>query len=506
MTPRVLPKTEHLPHALYRAAQVRDFDRQAIEHFDMPGELLMERAGTAAFDFARSRWPQAQRFVVLCGTGNNGGDGFVFALAAQDAGMQVRVLQVGDPEAISGDARSFADRWKAAGGDWAAFDQLPRDCDLIVDAMLGTGLQRQLRGEYYKAVEAANAHHAPKLALDLPTGLHADTGVALGIAVRAAATVSFIALKQGMFTADGVDCCGEVHFEGLGVPAAVYGRHILAARRISWSKEAARLAPRARSAHKGHFGHVLVIGGDHGFGGAVRLAAEAAARCGAGLVSVATRESHIAGLLAARPELMVHGVDHTHVLEPLLDKASVLVLGPGLGTGPWGRALFEMAIARGQPMVIDADALNLLAEVPAEQRPMSDNRVYTPHPGEAGRMLSVCTAEIHDDRFAAAQALQRRFGGCVVLKGAGTLVASPGQTPPALCSEGNPGMASGGMGDVLAGIIGSLLAQGWEPRESAELGVALHAAAADRAAGGQGERGLLAGDLMPHIPGLVNNR
>jgi NAD(P)H-hydrate epimerase len=203
---------------------------------------------------------------------------------------------------------------------------------------------------------------------------------------------------------------------------------------------------------------------------------------------------------------MVHAVDHVHALEPLLAKAGVVVLGPGLGTRAWGRALFEMAIQSGRRLVLDADALNLLAEMPSDERPAADDWIFTPHPGEAARMLGVCNAEIHDDRFAAAEALQRRYGGCVVLKGAGSIASSPGRQPPALCSDGNPGMASGGMGDVLAGAIGGLLAQGWDPRDAAELGVCLHAAAADRAAAAQGERGLLASDLMPHLRTLVNKR
>ena len=501
-----MPRTSRLPYALYRAQQVRELDRQAIERFAIPAAILMQRAGEAAFAYATERWGQARNIVVLTGTGNNGGDGFVFALAAHFAGLDVKVLQLGDRQAIGGDARSFADRWEQSGGHWQDYAGLPRDCDLIVDAMLGTGLQRDLRGQVYQAVQVANAHPAPKLAIDIPTGLHADSGAALGAALRADATISFIALKQGMFTADGVDCCGEIVFDALEVPAAVYASQLLAARRIDWAKQAQRLAPRARSAHKGHFGHALVIGGDHGYGGAVRLAAEAAARCGAGLVSVATRAAHVPGLLAARPELMVHAADHSQALQPLLARATVVLLGPGLGTSAWGRELFGMAIHSGRPMVLDADALNLLAEQPSACQLPRDNWVLTPHPGEAGRLLSVCTADIHADRFASAESLQRRYGGSIVLKGAGSIVNCGGQGPVALCSEGNPGMASGGMGDVLCGVIGGLMAQGWAPDEAAELGVSLHAAAADRAAAKQGERGLLATDLMPHLRTLVNGQ
>jgi len=500
-----MPKTARLPYALYRAAQVRELDRQAIERFEIPGALLMQRAGEAAFALACELWGQARRIVVLAGTGNNGGDGFVFALAAHIAGLDVQVLQLGDRAALSGDARHFAERWAQTGGPWEDFAGLPGDCDLIVDAMLGTGLHRELRGQFLQAVRQANAHAAPKLAIDIPTGLHSDTGMALGAAVRAAATISFIGLKQGMFTGDAVDCCGEVFFDALEVPAAVYASQVLAARRLDWAKQSRLLTPRSRAAHKGHFGHVLVVGGDHGFGGAVRLAAEAAARCGAGLVSVATRAAHVGGMLAARPELMVHAVDHAHALEPLLARAGVVVLGPGLGTAAWGRELFELVLHSGRPLVLDADGLNLLAERAAELMPRSD-WVLTPHPGEAGRLLSLCTAAVNEDRFDAALALHRRCGGIVVLKGAGSIVQSPGQAPPALCSEGNPGMASGGMGDVLSGIIGGLAAQGWDLSEAAELGVCLHGAAADRAAAKSGERGLLAADLMPHLHALVNPR
>jgi len=506
MTHRVMPKTERLPHALYRAGQVRNLDRQAIERFGIPGAELMQRAGNAAFALARERWPQAQRVVVLAGPGNNGGDGFVFALAAKQAGLEALVLQLGDREALKGDALHYAQQWQATGGDWQDYRELPRECDLIVDAMLGTGLQRELRGPFAQAVAESNAHRAPKLAIDIPSGLHSDRGVVLGTAIRAEATLSFIGLKQGLFTGDGPDCCGEVFFDALEVPAAVYASELLSARRIDSDKQRELLGPRRRSAHKGHFGHVLVIGGDHGFGGAARLAGEAAARCGAGLVSVATRAAHVPGLLAACPELMVHAVDHSHSLEPLLARASVLVLGPGLGTSAWGRELFGIAMRAQRPMVIDADGLNLLAEGAAGASVRRDDWVLTPHPGEAARLLSVCNAEIHDDRFAAVEALQRRFGGSVLLKGAGSLVASGGNRPPALCSAGNPGMASGGMGDVLSGVIGALIAQGLALDEAAELGVCLHATAADRAAAVQGERGLLASDLMPHLRALVNGR
>ncbi len=497
-----MPKTDGLPGALYTAQQVRELDRQAIERFGIPGAELMRRAGAAAFGLLRARWPEAARICVLTGTGNNGGDGFVLAGLAREAGLEVQVLQLGERERIGGDARRYADAWAQAGGAWAPFEGgLPREIGLIVDAMLGTGLRDALRGPYRQAVEAVNAHPAPVLAIDIPTGLDADRGVALGAAVRADATISFIGLKRGLFTADGVDCCGALFFDALEVPAAVYASQILSARRVDWAQQSTRVRPRRRSAHKGHFGRVLVLGGEHGMGGAARLAGEAALRSGAGLVAVGTRDRHVPALLAARPELMAHGLDRPEALEELLQWASVLVLGPGLGKGPWGRDLFARALAAERPLVLDADGLGLLAEGAPERR---DDWVLTPHPGEAARLLGTCVAEVQADRFAAAEALQRRYGGWVVLKGPGTLVAGPGTRPPAVCSDGNPGMASGGMGDVLAGVIGGLLAQGWAAGEAAELGVCLHAAAADSAARVEGERGMLALDLMPHLRRLGN--
>jgi len=501
MKVRPMPKSDRLPSALYTATQVRELDRQAIERFGIPAPELMARAGAAAFALLRERWPNVRRVCVLAGTGNNGGDGFVLARLAREAGLDAVVLQLGEREAISETARVHAAAWEAAGGEWRRFERIPNDCELIVDAMLGTGLQRDLGGVFKLAVEAANAHRAPVFAIDIPTGLDADRGTMMGTAIRAELTVSFIGLKRGMFTADAVDCCGEIRFDALEVPAAIYASQILSARRVQWAQQSTRIAPRRRSAHKGHFGHVLVVGGDHGFGGAPLLAGRAAARAGAGLVTLATRKRHVPGVLAASPELMVHAVGKHAELDPLLQGCNVVLAGPGLGRSAWGRRLFEQVLSLQRPLLLDADALNLLSEHSGLSR---DDWVLTPHPGEAARLLQNCVAEIHADRFAAAEALQRRYGGGVVLKGAGTLVLGSGSRPVAVCSDGNPGMASGGMGDVLAGVIASLIAQGWTPEEAAELGVCLHAAAGDAAASLDGERGLLAGDLTPHLRRLVN--
>ena len=500
MTLRTLPETAELPRALYTAAQVRALDRLAIERFGIAGLTLMERAGQAAFDLLRRRWPAARRLVVLAGTGNNGGDGFVVARLARAAGWDVLVLQLGDRDRLHGDAGANAARWQDAGGPWRPFDAIPDDVDVIVDAMLGTGLERPLAGQWAAAVAAVNAHRAPCLALDVPTGLHSDTGVILGGAVVAAVTICFIGLKLGLFTADGPDCAGEPAFAGLGVPAAVYASSVPAARRIDWQKQAERLEPRRRNSHKGHFGHVLVVGGNLGFGGAARIAAEAALRVGAGLVILATRAQHVAPALATRPEIMVHAVEGAADLRPLLERANVVAVGPGLGRDTWAESLWGAVCGAGRPTVVDADALRLVASTPQRL----DDWVLTPHPGEATLLLGPGAVEVNAQRIDAAAQLQQRYGGSVVLKGVGSVVASAGSTPPAVCCNGNPGMASGGMGDALTGVIAGLLAQGMDLRDATETGVCLHAAAGDAAAVAGGERGLLAGDLVDQLRRLVN--
>jgi NAD(P)H-hydrate epimerase len=493
----------HLPTALYRAAQVRELDRIAIEEAGIPGSTLMERAGTAAFSALRAHWPAKRCIAVVCGVGNNAGDGFVLARLAGQAGLQVGVYQVGDAERLKGDALAAAEAWRATGGSIQTFAEgcLAGDylADAVVDALFGTGLDREVEGPWRTAVEAMNGSRVPVLAIDIPSGLHADSGRVLGVAVRARVTVTFIGLKQGLFTGQGPDRCGEVLFDDLRVPPSIYEKTPAASLRLTWEELRACLAPRQRTAHKGHFGHVLVVGGDHGMSGAARMAGEAAARVGVGLVSIATRAAHASYMNIARPELMCHGIEGTEELAPLLERANVVALGPGLGRSDWAKDLLDRALATDKPLVVDADALNLLAEAPRAR----GHWVLTPHPGEAARLLGRTTAEVEHDRFRAVDALRRRFGGVCVLKGAGTLIAGE-DGAIALCTAGNPGMASGGMGDLLTGVIAGWLAQGFGLSEAAQLGVCIHALAGDRAARERGERGMLASDLLPYLRGLAN--
>lgn len=502
--------TSELPASLYTAAQTRELDRIATEEAGIPGFELMSRAGRVAFEVLKARWPGVRRIVVFCGGGNNGGDGYIIASLARQHGMTVNLVQMSDPGRLKGDAlRAF----EQAQADQVAMEPYrgPYDenaaieADLVVDAMLGTGLSGEVRDPYRQAINRINDSGIPVLAVDIPSGLCSDTGRSLGVTLQAAATVTFIGMKQGLLTGKGPRFCGSLWFGGLAVPDEVYQKVPPAAQQLNNQIMQPFLAPRPRDAHKGLFGHVLVIGGDLGMGGAVAMAAEAAGRCGAGLVSVITRSEHVPAILARRPEVMVLGCDEGSNIDFAIEKASVIVAGPGIGRGRWGAFLLEQALASPLPVVLDADGLNYLAAL-AEQSPEAARRghwILTPHPGEAARLLGSDSAAVQQDRFAAIAELCRRFDGTVLLKGAGTLIKSPDQLPR-ISTTGNPGMATGGMGDVLSGVIGALVAQGIPLHEAASIGGWIHGAAADRAAALQGERGLLATDLMVFLQELVN--
>lgn len=496
---RRMPERDRLPHALYRAEQVRGLDLCAIREHGIPGITLMNRAGAAAYRVLRERWPEARRVTVLTGIGNNGGDGYAIARLARADGLDARVLQVGEPERVRGDAADSLESWRNTGGALEPYRGLPRRSDVMVDALLGIGLDRCVEGVWAEAIRALNAQPSPVLALDIPSGLHADTGRVMGIAVHASVTVTFIGLKQGLFIGAGPDHAGEIRFSALGVPAAVYSSQLAAARRIDWAQQRGRLGPRRRTAHKGSFGHLLLVGGAPGLSGAVRLAGEAALRTGAGLVTIATHPAHAGWLNLSRPELMVVAVETAADLERLFGRADVVAIGPGLGREAWARDLWAGTRASTLPMVVDADALNLLAEAPAR----GADWVLTPHAGEAARLLGTSVASIEDDRVRSVRDLQGRFGGVAVLKGAGTLIQGGQGRLPAVCSEGNPGMATAGSGDVLTGVVGALRAQGLGAEEAACAGVCVHAAAGDRAAR-LGERGLIASDIIAALRPLLN--
>ncbi|MBI5783070.1 MAG: NAD(P)H-hydrate dehydratase [Gammaproteobacteria bacterium] len=489
-----------LPEALYTAAQTRELDRLAIEERKIPGAKLMQRAGEAVFDLLQTRWPRARRIAVVCGPGNNGGDGYVIARLARAAGLAVLALSLGAAEKMQGDAAAARKKCKSAGVSIKNFQAgLLAGNDVIVDALLGTGLEREVDGEWRAAIDAINQSRIPVLSVDIPSGLHADTGRVMGVAARASATMTFIGLKAGLFTGAGREHAGDIFFNDLDVPADIYSKVPALAQRLTETSLHGLIPKRRRDMHKGDAGHVLVIGGDRGMPGAARLTGEAAYRAGAGLVILATHPEHAAYIGAARPELIVHGVASAEELRPLLAHADVIAVGPGLGRGEWGEALFGAALDTKLPMVVDADALNILAADPL----MHADWILTPHPGEAARMLGMSNEQIQADRFAAAHELVASFGGVCVLKGAGTLVTSLYDAVVSVCDRGNPGMASGGMGDVLTGVIAGLRAQGLMSPVAARLGVWAHAAAGDDAAQ-SGEIGFLASDLLPHVRHRLN--
>tara|TARA_R110002110_G_scaffold405241_1_gene624214 strand:- start:46407 stop:47888 length:1482 start_codon:yes stop_codon:yes gene_type:complete len=487
--------------ALYTAEQTRALDQTAIQEFGIAGTTLMSRAAQSAFDCLLDHWPQPASIQVLCGTGNNGGDGFLIADLAHKRGIPVTVWQLGDAARIGGDALRARQQALGNGVVIEAYREACLSADAItVDAMLGTGLGGDVHGAYLEAITAINALDGAVLAVDIPSGLCADTGRILGAAVRADATATFIGLKRGLFTLQAPDCTGTIHFYDLQVPTEVYQQVPVNCSRLELEDLLQRLPARPAYTHKGDCGSVLVIGGDYGMAGAAGMAAQAALRCGAGLVRVATRPEHVGALVTLTPEVMTHGVESGQELVALIEASDVLVLGPGMGQSPWSEQLLQAAAASGKPLVMDADALNMLASarvVPTDRR---DTRILTPHPGEAARLLGVSTADVQADRFGAAEALQQRWGGVVILKGNGSLVA--GADELLLSDYGNPGMASGGMGDVLSGVIGALVAQQMPLLDAAALAVCLHGMAADVAAQ-EGERGLIATDLIAPMRTLL---
>lgn len=483
--------------ALYSVEQIRELEREALAAAGIAGIDLMRRAAKAAYGLLRQRWPSARRIAVLCGSGNNGGDGYALATLARKDQLDVDLIALAPPRPGSEAALACAE-WTLAGGKVLPHTVWP-EADVYVDALFGIGFARALEPLAESWIERLNSSSKPVLALDVPSGIDADTGAAPGSAVRATATITFIAQKRGLRTGAAQNFCGDIFVDSLDVPADVFlagkaDAHLLGKDDLDGWRGA-----RTRDAHKGEFGHVLAIGGDAGMGGSIRLAGEAALRAGAGLVSVATQPDHIAAINAGRPELMAHGVAGIQELATLLERASVVALGPGLGQRAWGHALWRTALAAGKPLVLDADGLNLLAR---ESLALPGQCVLTPHPGEAARLLGIDTQAIAKDRFAAVRELAKRHQAVVVLKGAGSLIANA-HGEVAVCAWGNPGMASGGMGDLLTGVIAGLLAQGFDAWQAARFGVALHAQAGDAAAA-SGETGLIASDLLAPLRRLRN--
>ena len=496
------------------AAEMRALDRWTIEH-GTPGHVLMERAGAGASRVLRERLRQPRgAVVVVCGRGNNGGDGFVIARHLRRARVPVEVWLAARPEDVQGDAARMLAKWRrlrgpvrtlATAADVDALCRRLAGAAAVVDALFGTGLNAPVTGLAADVIAAINGCGAPALAVDIASGLSADTGMPLGTAVRATVTATFGYPKVGQLIYPGVEHTGLLAVVDIGIPpaalAAVGPRTAL----LEEEEVGRLLPPRPRDAHKGRFGHVLVIAGSRGKTGAALLATQAAARAGAGLTTLAVPaplqpvvESQVReAMTAALPA----GTDDA-ALDALLDARSAIACGPGLGLAEETRALVANVVRRARvPLVLDADGLNAVAGT-GLLRARGGPTVITPHPGEMARLVGSDTAHVQGDRLGVAREFARAEGVVVVLKGARTIIARP-DGGAAISPTGNPGMASGGTGDVLAGIIGGLLAQGLAPYDAAVLGVFAHGAAGDAVAARQGEVGLLAGDIAAELPATL---
>ena len=490
-------------HKLYTAEQVRGIDYVAIHDIGIAGYKLMCRAGRAVVNVARESFPDAGRWLIMCGPGNNGGDGYVVARLAVEAGIDVTVCSLVDPRQLKGDAAIAYSDWIAGGGEVAHWPLPENDSyDLALDALLGTGIDREVRGEFSGAIAWLNQLVCPKLAIDIPSGLNADTGCVMGCAVMARNTVTFVGRKRGMYTADGPDHCGLINFDNLAIPVkAATERSETAGKLLTMDSLSGAVKRRARNSHKGSFGHVLAVGGIAGMSGAIRLCGEAALRSGAGRVTLATDPAHAGMINLDRPELMVKAIGGEAELLTVLARDLVLAVGPGLGATDWSASLLKTCVESESALVVDADGLNLLAQQSLNEPVYRDHWILTPHPAEAARLLNCKVPDIQQDRVNAATAIAKRFGACVVLKGCGTIVADV-SGEYAICPAGNPGMATAGSGDVLTGIIAALLAQGLSCFDAACIGALAHAQAGDRAADRLGEMGMIAGDIIDALPGV----
>ncbi|HET8538264.1 MAG TPA: NAD(P)H-hydrate dehydratase [Anaeromyxobacter sp.] len=495
---------------LVGSAEMREIDRAAIEGFGIPSLTLMDRAGRAVAESALELAAPSGRFVVVCGAGNNGGDGYVAARLLRAAGRDTRILALAPPEKLSADARAVREQAERAGvpideaGELAAVDAGVGD--VVVDALLGTGLARAPEGALAGAIariEAARVAGARVLAVDVPSGLSADTGRPLGACVRADRTVTFGFQKRGLVLYPGATHAGEVIVADIGIPAEAARRVPVGCELLSEVEARLLVPPRAPDAHKGDAGRLLVLAGSAGKTGAAHLALLGALRGGAGLVTLAARPDVLPFALAGRPEAMSAALDgkgplaraDLSTLLALAKDVDAIAVGPGIPRGKETAELLRAFLSRAKkPAVVDADGLNALAEAPAAIAELGVPLVLTPHPGEMARLCGNTIDDVQADRIGAATGRAKAWGVTVVLKGARTVVADP-EGPPAVVATGNAGLATGGTGDVLAGLCGALLAGGLPPPAAARAAAWVHGRAGDLAARRFGERGLVAGDL-----------
>jgi ADP-dependent NAD(P)H-hydrate dehydratase / NAD(P)H-hydrate epimerase len=511
---------------LLSAAESRELDRLSCERYAVASYSLMTRAGEAVAVALMHRWRHAlhQGVLVVAGKGNNGGDGMVAARALMAEQVPVRVILLASASALRGDAARAHAEFVEAGGvvlevgreaELAA--AMGRRAGVIVDSIFGTGLNAQVKGLARRAIEAINHSGVAVVAVDIASGVNSDSGAVMGAAVRAALTVTFGLAKFGHVSYPGAELCGELEIAEIGFAPAALGEVAPRGRFFDAAEARPYLRARQRNSHKGNYGHVMVIAGSRGKSGAAILASRGALRMGAGLVTASVPEAIAAIVAAGQAELMTEPLADSDghfdaryvpaVLARLIEGKDALAVGPGIGQSDDSRALMQWLIAEGvaprRPMLIDADGLNVVAQIGAAAlKRAAGPVVLTPHPGEAARLLGLGTAEVNADRIGAARRLSDLSGAAVLLKGARTVIAGPGGEVYVNAS-GNPGMATPGMGDVLSGMVGALLAQRIEPLDALAVGAFVHGHAADRLATRIGPVGYLAGDLADELPATL---
>ena len=474
---------------LYTSQETKKLDSLAIRSQKVPAFTLMQKASEFAFNVLLNNWPNTKKVFVFCGKGNNAGDGYLISHLAKEMGLESFIIQASPSNKISGASKkafNLALESKVKRISVAAFKKKSLKDSVIVDALLGIGIKGNVRSKISKLILEINKKttNTPVLSVDIPSGICSNTGINLGVHIQADVTATFVGRKRGCFTSTGRKASGNVVFDDLGISSSLKSQIKTNCYLLDTEKSLLKLKNRKGDAHKGDFGHVLVIGGDKGFGGAAILASKAAVFSGAGLVSLATRSIHVEAALSSCPELMVSGIESGQDVEEILAKSTVVVLGPGLGQSAWSEQMlqrtFMEARKRNLPVVLDADGLNLLTKLKLKSG-IPRKMIITPHPGEAARLVNKEVNKIQEDRFKSVTALEKKYGSESVLKGSGSLICYKrnGKQRIGVCEAGNPGMAKGGMGDVLAGLIGSFLSQGLSLVEATEVAVDLHSKSAD---------------------------
>lgn len=487
---------------LYRAESIRKHELKAGELVGIDADELIQRAGQASYDELQKYYAESDNLLVLVGSGHNAADGFVLAGIALQAGKEVTLCAVKPAKELSPNVEKAKQFFLRSGGAVHEFAEWQlNSADVIIDAMVGTGVDGPVHSTLAAIISAVNHANIPVVSLDVPSGLQASTGAVLGPCIRADLTITFVAIKTGLVTGEGKDYVGKLVLAPLGLSTAL-PEVAKANASFHYVSDFKGLPKRRMNTHKGQNGRLLCIGGNEGMSGAIRMSSEAALRTGTGLVKCFVHPQSRVQISSGLPELMVI----TQQLTAALEWANAIVIGPGLGTDQWGQDTFSEVVAfcqqHDKPLVMDADALTLLSTT--SSFPSLERLVITPHSGEAARLLNLSVQDLDADRFNSARQCAQRYDAICVLKGAGTIIDNGKAV--GVCAHGNPGMATAGMGDVLTGTLGSMIAQKLSIDEAVRYGVCVHARAADRIAEQYGERGILATDLIPELRLIINGK